>query len=102
MLPWTWLSIELIFPAGVHYTRISRVAYTLSGHTPPSLSDTPESILRAQQRGHRRSNPKYKGTLGPQSSVLLRGTWLAGEADPPPTTGVRWSNPGAGRGKAGV
>src|SRR3954463_1578134 len=65
MLPWTWLSIELIFPAGVHYTRISRVAYTLSGHTPPSLSDTPESILRAQQRGHRRSNPKYKGTLDP-------------------------------------
>jgi len=28
------------------------------------------------------------------SFVLQYGTWLAGEADPPPTTGVRRSKPG--------
>src|ERR1043165_8521182 len=32
--------------------------------------------------------------FGSLSFVLLRGTWLAGEADPPPTTGVRRSKPG--------
>src|SRR3954463_12289240 len=32
--------------------------------------------------------------FGPLSFVLLHGTWLDGEADPPPTTGVRRSKPG--------
>src|SRR3954466_13440305 len=34
------------------HARISRVAYTLLGNTPPRLSDTPQSILQTQQRGH--------------------------------------------------
>src|SRR3954469_7391256 len=59
----------------IPHARISRVAYTMLGNTPPRLSDTTKSILRAQQRGH-------------LSFVLLRGAWLAGEADPPPTTRV--------------
>src|ERR1043165_7521571 len=32
--------------------------------------------------------------FGPLSFVLLHGTWLACEADPPPTSGVRRSKPG--------
>src|SRR3954467_8554152 len=36
----------------IPHTRISRVAYTLLGNSPPRLSDTPKSILRAQQRVH--------------------------------------------------
>src|SRR4051812_20640688 len=49
-------SNRLIFPAGVHWcvtlhARISRVAYTLLGCTPPKLSDTTKPIFQTQQRG---------------------------------------------------
>src|ERR1043165_8638015 len=70
---------RLIFPAGVHWCHTTRsdpwVSYTLCRHVRPRVSDTPGSVLRAQQRGHRWSNPKYKGTLGPSPlySNTVRG-----------------------------
>src|SRR4051812_24795306 len=36
----------------IPHSQISRVSYTLLGNAPPRLSDTPKSILRAQQRSH--------------------------------------------------
>src|ERR1044072_6248723 len=40
-----------------------------------------------------RSKSQVQRNFGPLSFVLLRGAWLAGEADPPPTTGVGSSIP---------
>src|SRR3954464_4471240 len=55
-----------IFPAGVHWrdydARISRVAYTLLGSTPPKLSDTKKPILRkTTERSFAGLYPMYAG-----------------------------------------
>src|SRR3954469_19525785 len=80
MLPWTRLSIDqssLQGCTGVTLRRrISRVAYTLLGSTPPKLSDTKKPILRkSTERSSAGLYPMYAGlwNLTRTYSCTVRG-----------------------------
>src|SRR4051812_29814214 len=69
MLPWTRLSIDQSSQQGCTsvtlHTRISRVAYTWLGNTPPRLSDTTQSILRLIREVTAGLQPYGQGGHGP-------------------------------------
>src|ERR1043165_63306 len=105
MLPWTRLSIDQSSLQGC--TGVILHARIPGSRTPyAGMSDQGCPIRRGPSfELNREATAGLILSTKELWALVLRtpyGTWLAGEADPPPTTGVRRSKPGAGRGKAGV